>query len=133
MSADNLNRRHFLKVAAGVLGAAVVASKVEIAGAEEKRRAKKGGGGGDLDLPIVKPGEGVAGSLNYQHTHDAVKDAKFKVDRAGVSFDKQKCSGCVFYAKVGDKDGGEVGKCQLIAGFLVKTGGWCSSWNKKPG
>jgi hypothetical protein len=60
-----------------------------------------------------------------------VKDKALKVERSGVPFEKQMCNGCGFYTKVGNKNGKEVGKCQIFPGQLVESTAWCSSWNKK--
>lgn len=127
---ENLkSRRQFVQIALAVTGAALLAPAV--GNAQEKRRAKPGGAGGDLALPYVEPGKGMAASVNYQTDHNAVKDAALKADRQGVKFADQKCANCMLYSKVGDKDGGEVGKCTLFAGQLVKGKAWCSSWAKK--
>lgn len=125
------SRRNFFKVAA-VSGLSLLAVS-SIAQAEEKRRAKPAAGGGnaDLDLPLVEPGKGMAASLNYQHSHADVKDKALKVDRQGLPFEKQLCSGCMLYTAVGKKGKDEVGKCTLFANQLVKANGWCASFSKK--
>lgn len=124
------SRRSFVKIALTAVGAALLMPS--FGSAQEKRRAKPGaGGGGDLGLPYVEPGKGMAASVNYQFDHSAVKDAALKVDRGGVKFADQHCANCMLYTKVGMKDGGEVGKCTLFAGQLVKGTAWCSSWSKK--
>lgn len=82
-------------------------------------------------MPLVQPGVGAAAPLNYVFNHKDIKDPKLKTERQGVAFEKQHCNGCMLYTKAGDKDGGEVGKCQLFAGQLVKGSSWCSSWAKK--
>ncbi|MEZ0391011.1 MAG: high-potential iron-sulfur protein [Pseudobdellovibrionaceae bacterium] len=137
MSQGNSNsRRDFVKLALGAGGAVLLANSVM---AQERRRggaapsgtAATGSGGGDLALPLVKPGEGMAASVQYHFKNSDVKDAKLKVDRAGVPFAQQTCSKCMLYTKAGMKDGEEVGKCTLFAGMLVKGGGWCASWSKK--
>jgi hypothetical protein len=125
------SRRSFVKIAMALVGATVVLP--QLLSAQEKRRAKPaaGGAGGDLALPLVEPGKGMAASVNYQNDHSAVKEAALKVDRSGVKFADQHCGKCMLYSKVGNKDGGEVGKCTLFAGQLVKSNSWCSSWSKK--
>lgn len=128
------NRRQFLKNLGVVASGLMIFKNVQ---AEEKRRAKKsdsssgGGAGGDLALPMVKPGEGMAASVHYTLDHKDVKDAALKADRQGVKFEQQHCASCMLYTKVGNKDGGEVGKCTLFAGSLVKSTAWCGSWSKK--
>ena len=85
-----------------------------------------------MDLPWVKPGEGMAASLNYKESWKEVKDAKLKTERQGVPFGaNQICSKCMLYTTVGKKDGHEAGKCTLFANQLVRGEGWCSSWSKK--
>lgn len=126
------SRRQFVKLALGVSGLALLSPAV--LGQERRRGGKPGaaaGAGGDTNLPLVKPGEGMAASVRYVHKNTEVKDASLKVDRAGVPFAKQTCSTCMLYTKAGMKDGEEVGKCTLFAGQLVKGGGWCASWAKK--
>ena len=125
-------RRQFIKIAA-MSGASLVAMS-GLAQAEEKRRAAKpaaGGAAGDAALPFVKVGEGMAASVNYQESHEAVKDKALKVDRQGVKFENQKCSGCMLYTSIGKKDGVEAGKCTLFANMVVKGNSWCASWSKK--
>ncbi len=124
------SRRQLFKIALGISGLALLAPKSLFA--EEKRRAKPGAaGGGDLALPLVEPGKGMAANMNYQHSQAGVKDAAMKVERQGVPFAGQYCNKCMLYSSVGKKDGAEVGKCTLFTGQLVKGEGWCSSWAKK--
>lgn len=126
------SRRQFIKVAA--VGGASLMVLNSVAQAEEKRRAAKPAEGGDKkeSLSFVKPGEGMAASVNYQEDPEKmIKDAALKVDRQGVKFANQKCSGCMLYTSEGKKDGVEAGKCTLFANKLVKGNGWCASWSKK--
>ena len=124
------SRRSFVKIVLAATGAALLFPN--LVSAQEKRRAKPGaGGGGDLALPPVEPGKGMAAGVNYQTDHNAVKDAALKVDRGGLKFADQHCSRCLLYTKVGMKDGKEVGKCTLFAGQLVNGNAWCSSFAKK--
>jgi len=140
MDPQNSRRRFFVHMGQ-MLGLAAIApalfsSKVF---AEEKRRARPAeggaapaaGGGKEIDLPMVEPGKGQAAAVSYSLKHADVKDAALKVERGGVAFDKQFCTGCNFYKKVGDKNGGEVGTCQIFPGQLVKGTAWCSTWTKK--
>lgn len=125
------SRRNFFKVAA-VSGFSLLAM-TSLVNAQEKRRAKPaaGGGGGDTDLPLVVPGQGMAASVNYQHSHADIKDKSLKVERQGLPFEKQQCSACMLYTAVGKKGKDEVGKCTLFANQLVKANGWCASFAKK--
>lgn len=133
---DSTSRRQFFKFAAAFGGLALLMPNL-VQGAEERRRAGKpadaGGaaGGGDTALPLVKPGEGMAKNLNYHHDHKDIKDKSLMVERQGVPFEKQHCSGCMLFTAVGKKDGDEVGKCTLFSGQLVKAKGWCASYSKK--
>lgn len=132
------SRRGFFKQAAALVGAAILTPMVTNA-ANERRGggdsaaapAAGGGAGGDLNLPLVEPGKGMAASLNYHYKNTDVKDKALTIERQGTPFAQQHCGVCMLYTKVGKKDGGEVGKCQLFQNQLVKSTGWCSSWNKK--
>ena len=134
------SRRDFFKKLVTIVGVGAVAPSLFASAAqaaEERRRPRPGAAGaaagaaGPTDLPLVKPGEGMAVSLNYVIDKGTIKDAALKADRSGVKWDAQHCNGCQLYSKVGTKDGGEVGKCQLFAGQLVKGNAWCASWSKK--
>lgn len=108
------SRRQFFKQLASFAGIAVLASVFsgQVMG-DEKRRAR---GGGDGDLPMAVPGKEVAGTLGYmEKTKDPAKH----------------CSNCQLFTKTGNKGGGEVGKCQVLVGKLVKGEGYCNSWAKK--
>ncbi len=137
-NSENKPRRAFLKLALGMGGMALIAPKILLA--EERRRSKPaagdaaGGaaaGGGDTNLPLVKPGEGMAANVNYHFKHEDIKDASLKVERQGVAFKEQHCKSCMLYAKAGNKGSEEVGKCTLFNGQLVKSSAWCASWSKK--
>ncbi len=129
------SRRQFFANLGSIVGLAVVApalfsSKVF---AEEKRRGGSGGGaaGGDLNLPMVEVGKGQAAAVTYVLKHADVKNAALKIERGGVAFEKQTCVNCNFYAKVGDKNGKEVGKCTIFPNMLVEGSAWCATWTKK--
>ncbi|MBK9322930.1 MAG: high-potential iron-sulfur protein [Bdellovibrionaceae bacterium] len=132
------SRRQFFSNLGSIVGLAVVApalfsSKVF---AEEKRRGRSGEGGGsaasgDLNLPMVEVGKGQAAAVTYVLKHADVKNAALKIERGGVAFEKQTCANCSFYAKVGDKNGKEVGKCQIFPNMLVEGPAWCATWAKK--
>lgn len=123
---QSYSRRHFLMLTLSATALAVPAF------AEQKRRAKAAGAGADVDLPWVKPGEGMAASVNFQASWKDVKDAKLKTERQGVPFgEKQTCAKCMLYTKAGMKEGHEAGKCTLFANQLVHGEGWCASWSKK--
>lgn len=119
---DKMNRRHFFTKIAQITGVALVAPTVinsvfsSSANAQEKRRGGGAAVAGGCSLPLVEPGKGTAAAVKYVHkTADAAK----------------KCSNCSFYAKKETCKGEEVGTCTIFAGQLVKSEGFCSSWNKK--
>lgn len=120
------SRRDFIKIAAGLAGLALLMPKSVLAEGGRGGAAPAGG-----DLPLVEPGKGMAVGVNYVAKNSDVKDAKLKVDRAGVPFAKQTCAGCALYTAAGKKGGADVGKCAIFANQLVKGEGWCSSWSKK--
>ncbi len=137
----NSSRRGFFKqlsmwVAAGLVLPSIFGTKASAA--EERRRPRPGADGaggaaaaGGADGPLATPGQGIAASLNYVHDKKTIKDAKVKTERQSVAWDKQNCSNCLMYTKLGNKGGEEVGKCQLISDGNVKAQGWCNSWAKK--
>lgn len=132
MSSDSnfSSRRQALKQLAVAAGLAVLAPKAMA----EKRRSSGGGGAGggaDANLPLVKPGQGMAASINYVEKHADLKDASLKTVRQGVAWEKQYCNNCMLYTAAGKRDGKEVGKCTLFQGQVVKGEGWCASWAKK--
>lgn len=108
------SRRQFFKQMAAFAGFAALASVFSSPVlAQEKRRARGGDAAGDM--PMAVPGKEVAGTLGYiEKTKDPAKH----------------CSNCALYTKHGDK-GGEVGKCAVIPGKLVKADAYCNSWAKK--
>jgi hypothetical protein len=79
------------------------------------------------DLKFVKPGKGLALSLNYtDNKMNVKKELQIEVD--GVKFQDQKCSSCLQFTK---DPKGDYGKCTLFSGELVKVNSWCMSWAKK--
>jgi hypothetical protein len=124
------SRRDFFKNA--ILGAGAVVATQAISGlalAQGRKRGAEGAAAGELAL--VTPGQGMAASVNYVHKTSDIKDAKLQTERQGVKFAEQKCTNCILYTTHGNKDGQEVGKCQLFANQVVKSTGWCTSWAKK--
>ena len=129
------SRRSFFKKAGALAGAAFVMPQLmtKLAGAEEQRRPKKDGAAAGGSETMVEPGKGIAAGVNYQTNKAAVKEANLKVERNGVAFDKQSCSGCMLYEAAGKKNGKEVGKCKLFPNQLVEATAWCATWQKKQG
>tara|TARA_B100001248_G_scaffold253282_1_gene230351 strand:+ start:14254 stop:14613 length:360 start_codon:yes stop_codon:yes gene_type:complete len=115
------NRRDALKKGLSLVAVASVASSVAMPAFA--RRRKKDGGGAEM----VKPGEGMAAGVNYQHDKAKITDDKLKVEKQGVAFKDQHCKNCVLYTDKGDGKGA----CTLFPGKLVAADGWCTSWSKK--
>ena len=82
----------------------------------------------DNEPKHVDENDAVAASLGYKHNADNVDKAKF-AKKAGPGGDKQLCDNCQFYTA----KSGEWGECQIIRAGLVAKGGWCNSWQPKPG
>lgn len=116
-------RRKFLKTVATGAGAALLLGKSEQLFAEPAKKEKENKDLGEL----VKESDPLPKGLGY--LHDATKATR--PDKAGTKGDSQLCLNCQFYTKSGEKDGEEVGKCQLFPKGLVKGKGWCKSWIKK--
>ena len=140
----SMNRRSFFQIVAGMTGLALLSPNsrglFSSAKAQEKRRGAAptagapaaGGKPNPIDLPLVKPGEpGNATNLHYVFKHADVKKPEVKIEKQGTPFEKQFCSNCSFYTKVGQKEGSEVGTCTIFTDKLVKKDAWCQSWNKK--
>lgn len=134
------SRRLFFSKVSGALAVGALAKLLPTSVfAEERRRARPAAGGdkaaatgtGPLSQPLVDPASDVAKAVKYVHNKADIKDAAVKVERMGVAFDKQFCNNCSFYKEVGSKEGGKVGTCTIFAQKLVKSEGFCTSWNKK--
>lgn len=132
----NINRRNFLQLSGAVLLAPIVLGAD--ARAEERRRgAPAAGATKELDLPLVEPGKDAALAMRYYHSHaDAKADTQVsKAEKSGVSWEKQLCSSCSFYKKVGTKKiagkDQEAGTCTIFPQKLVAGAGICNSWAKK--
>lgn len=127
------SRRQFVKLVLGASGIALLAPKA-VFGAEGRRRTAPAAGAAPAaggELPLVKPGEGMAASVHYVHNKNDLKDASLKVDRQGTPFAKQGCATCMLFTPDGKQGGEAVGKCTLFNGQHVKATGWCASWSKK--
>ncbi len=124
-----MNRRTFFERLVVLAGATSILGWKSIASAERKR-----GGGGDAKADAVKmvdPASPAGKAVNYTENKATVKDATLKVERQGVSFDKQLCSNCGFYNTPKKHNGQDIGGCQIFPGQHVKANAWCSTWNKK--
>lgn len=126
-----MNRRTFIQTSALTLGALTILPA--IASAEERRRG--GGGAASTALVLVDPKDSAAKAVNYVHSNKDIKDATLKVERSGVKFEAQNCSGCAFYTldKQTTVGGKKAAPCQMpfAAGKVVASTGWCTTWAKK--
>ena len=128
------SRRDFFKRSLALVGLGLLIPTIfsRVGQAEERRRSRGGeGAAGSGNLPLVKPGVGMAAGVNYVEKHSDLKNAALKTDRQGVKFEKQFCTGCILYTKHSGSGASEIGKCQLFPGQGVKGEGWCTSWAKK--
>ncbi len=126
-----MNRRSFFQTTLTAVGALAFYSV--IAKSEERKR------GGSATTPakaaLIDPNDPAAKAVNYVHDTKNVKDTKLQIERTGVKFKDQHCSGCAFYEN--DKEttvgGKKAGPCKMpfAAGKLVSSTGWCTSWAKK--
>ena len=96
-----------------------------LGGLSKLLRAEAGGPG------LVSEGDPLASALKYHHDLNTVP-ANLKIKRAGVEFANQTCRTCVQYVKKSGTGESEMGTCKIISSGLVKGGGWCISWAKKP-
>lgn len=122
------SRREFIKtLAASSAGLLLTTLSFRNVLAEEKKKKKEAGGGA---LP-ADPKKGKAKELNYVPDRAKVTDAKLKVEKMGVPFNKQDCKNCVLYKPTG----GGHGICMLMQSepeHIVAEIGWCTSWAKNP-
>lgn len=120
-----MNRRDFFKSVG--LACAGIAALPLMAKAQERRRG--GGTAPAASGPVlVDPNSPEAKALSYQTSHSKIKDAKLKVEKDGVAWEKQSCSTCIlFQGKKGDKQAG----CAVFPGKEVSAGAWCTSWSLK--
>ncbi|MFN8792064.1 MAG: high-potential iron-sulfur protein [Bdellovibrionales bacterium] len=134
-----VSRRAFFTQVSGVLALGAISPLISSqALAEERRRARPAAGGdkaasgsGPLAQPLVDPQSDVAKAVKYVHSKADLKDATAKIERQGVAYDQQFCNNCSFYKEVGQKEGAAVGSCTIFPQKLVKSQGFCTSWNKK--
>ena len=125
-----MNRRSFFVNLMSLAGLAAVSSWSSNVLAERKRGgAAPAAGAGET--PLVDPKSATAKAVGYAENKSDIKEASLKVERQGVAFEKQNCKACGFYSNPKSQGGGEVGNCQIFSGQVVKSGAWCSSWNKK--
>jgi hypothetical protein len=120
----NFGRRQFLRVLGSSVAFIVFArlSVLEALGAP-KGKAKTAA---EIALPAgqiaVPADDAIASAIGYVSDATKVDHAKYSQYKAG-----QKCSKCALYTSSNEG----WGKCQMIAAGLVKSGGWCGSFNAK--
>lgn len=126
---DTKARRDFLKQSATVLGGLGLIKVLTIIpsgafGQSNNRRGKSAA----VNLELIDPNDALAKAVNYQHSHDDVKNNALKIERGGLVFKDQFCDNCSLYTKTSEDNG----RCTIFPNKLVKAKGWCNSWNKKP-
>ncbi len=84
---------------------------------------------------LVDPNSSEAKAVSYKHLNSEVTDKAMAMERQGVKFKDQKCSGCALYQKETETTvgGKKAGKClaPFATGKYVAADGWCSTWAKK--
>lgn len=113
MNEPKISRRYALRAAAlGVVAVGAAAESAWAAAAAAKA------------LPVLKPADPAAKALGY------IEDAT-KVDaKANPMYKKgQNCANCFQWD---EKTAMPQGKCKIFPGKLVKAGGWCKVYVKKP-
>ncbi len=87
---------------------------------------KKGAGKKAIDPPAgqaeASPSDALVGAIGYIPDATKVDKKKYPQYKAG-----QACGKCALYTKLNDG----WGKCQMIANGVVRTSGWCGSFNAK--
>ncbi len=128
---NDKTRRDFLKTMVGATAGLFLASlSLEKFSFAEEKKKKKEDSAPVAELP-ADPKKGKAKEFHYTPDHSLVTDAKLKVEKLGVPFDKQNCKNCLLF-KLG-KNG--TGTCTLMIAepeHIVKEMGWCTSWAKNP-
>jgi hypothetical protein len=118
-----INRRDFVKKSALMISALILSGgflTFASGSAEAKGKIK------DTPLPPgateVTTADAVASAIGYNPDAATVTKKENPTYKAG-----QNCSSCALYTKFNDG----WGKCQMIQVGLVRSGGWCRSYNKK--
>ncbi|RBP51656.1 high-potential iron-sulfur protein [Arenicella xantha] len=105
MARNTLNRRAFVKVAAGTLAAIPFISRAEAA--PEK----------------LSEEDSMAVALGYKAVSTDVDAAKYASHK-----DDQLCKGCALWQGADAEWGG----CSIFPGKLVSANGWCAAYAAKP-
>ncbi len=111
-----MNRRGFLKNAAGLGGAAFIVPTLSTLTTKAFAERKKAGTGPEM----VSTNDPLAKSVLY--VEDGTKNPNSKGN---------KCSTCILYVKKDTKNGKEIGTCSIFQNKNVYADGFCNSWAKK--
>lgn len=119
----DMNRRKFL-----VLGAAAVTA-LPVLGLQNLSWAK--GKGAKGAAPEKPAGPLPAGETAASESDPVPSAIGYKINGAGEKRAAKDdfCKTCALYTKVND----DWGKCQMINPGVVRSTGWCRSFNKKTG
>ncbi len=119
---SKLNRRNFLGLTAATVAAAGLTSVRRFTGSDAWA-AEEALPAGAKEVPAT---DAVAVALGYyaDATKVDVKKWKKKGEKGGKT---QTCANCVFYTASNKT----FGKCTMLASGLVRSKGWCNSWQKK--
>lgn len=118
------SRRQFIKV--GVSALAVGAALKTVTAVAQQKRGSGAANGADSNMVDEK--SPAAQGVKYNADITKVKDKAVMIERQGVKFLDQKCSGCGLYT---GKPGDKTGPCMVFPGKQVAANGFCTSWNKK--
>jgi len=116
----DVNRRNFIKQGVAALGTVALGKSVLTplsAWAETSAPPKK-------VLKLVDEIKNPT-AKDLKFVHDATKSK----ERTNL---KALCLNCIQYKKMGEVDGAEVGRCNMITLGYVKSTGWCKSWGPHP-
>lgn len=120
MDEFDVNRRNLIKQSVVALGTCALGKSLFTpisAWAETAAPAKK-------VLKLVDEMKNpTAKDLKFHH------DAAQSKERTNL---KAVCLNCIQYKKMGEVDGVEVGRCNMITLGYVKSTGWCKSWGPNP-
>lgn len=124
MKNTKMDRRNFLMVSVGALAA------IRILGFQNLSWAKPAKGKAAKEPAADKPpGPLPAGETAAPETDPVPSAIGYKVNGAGEKRAAKDdfCKTCALYTKLND----DWGKCQMINPGVVRSTGWCRSFNKK--
>jgi hypothetical protein len=116
-------RREFLKYTGlGLLGSVLLVNQKLFA---------QGAAAGGAKPEALKDNDPQATALGFNSNATKV-DVKKWPKRAGADGAKQFCYTCQFYQAQGDAKTSKTAPCQIFAGKLVPSKGWCNTWTQNP-